>query len=106
MPWKSISIMENRREFVRLAERGGVSIAELCRRGYAGRIVLSHDAACHIDWFAPGARERSHPRWHFHHIHDEVLPALRERGVTDAQIETMLVANPRGYFTKPSALHR
>src|ERR1700676_4644220 len=32
MPWKSISIMENRREFVRLAERGGVSIAELCRR--------------------------------------------------------------------------
>jgi transposase InsO family protein len=32
MPWKSASIMENRREFVRLAEQGGVSIAELCRR--------------------------------------------------------------------------
>jgi len=32
MPWKSVSIMESRREFVRLAERGGVSIAELCRR--------------------------------------------------------------------------
>jgi phosphotriesterase-related protein len=82
------------------------TVAELCRRGYASRIVLSHDAACHIDWFAPGVRERSHPRWHFHHIHDDVLPALRERGVTDAQIETMLVANPRGYFTMPSALHR
>jgi len=75
------------------------TVAELCRRGYARRIVLSHDAACHIDWFAPGARERFHPRWHFGHIHDEVLPALRERGVTDAQIATMLVANPRDYFT-------
>jgi len=32
MPWKSVSIMDNRREFVRLASRGGVSIAELCRR--------------------------------------------------------------------------
>ena len=32
MPWKSVSIMDNRREFVRLAGQGGVSIAELCRR--------------------------------------------------------------------------
>jgi phosphotriesterase-related protein len=82
------------------------TVAELCRRGYAQRIVLSHDAACHIDWFAPGARELHHPRWHFGHIHDEVLPALRERGVTDAQIATMLIANPRDYFTMPSARRR
>ena len=32
MPWKSISVMQSRREFVRLAEQGGVSVAELCRR--------------------------------------------------------------------------
>jgi transposase InsO family protein len=32
MPWKSCSIMQSRQEFVRLAEQGGVSIAELCRR--------------------------------------------------------------------------
>ena len=32
MPWKSVSIMENRREFVRLAHQGGVSVAALCRR--------------------------------------------------------------------------
>jgi phosphotriesterase-related protein len=75
------------------------TVAALCARGYAQRIVLSHDAACHIDWLAPGVRERTSPRWHFTHIHDDVLPALRERGVTDAQIATMLVANPRDYFT-------
>jgi len=27
-----------------------------------------------------------------------VLPALRDRGVTEAQIEAMLVTNPRRYF--------
>jgi len=32
MPWRSVSIMENRQEFVRLAEQGGVSVADLCRR--------------------------------------------------------------------------
>ena len=32
MPWKSGTIMDSRLEFVRLAEAGGVSVAELCRR--------------------------------------------------------------------------
>ena len=36
--------------------------------------------------------------WTYLHIHDEVLPYIRERGVTEAQIETMLVENPRRYF--------
>ncbi len=31
MPWKSMSIMENRREFVRLALLSDVSVGELCR---------------------------------------------------------------------------
>lgn len=29
------------------------TIAALCERGYADRIVLSHDASCFIDWFGP-----------------------------------------------------
>lgn len=32
MPWRSFSVFEQRLEFVRLAEHGGVSFAELCRR--------------------------------------------------------------------------
>jgi transposase InsO family protein len=32
MPWKSGTIMDSRLDFVRLAEAGGVSVAELCRR--------------------------------------------------------------------------
>jgi phosphotriesterase-related protein len=40
------------------------------------------------------------PNWNFRHITDDVLPALREAGVTDAQLDQMLVDNPRRYFTR------
>ncbi|MBO0825965.1 MAG: phosphotriesterase-related protein, partial [Actinobacteria bacterium] len=74
------------------------TVVAMCERGYAGSMVLSHDAACYIDWFPPSAIPRFAPSWHYQHLFDDVLPALRARGVTDAQIETMLVANPRRYF--------
>jgi phosphotriesterase-related protein len=75
------------------------TVAELCRRGHARQLVLSHDASCYIDWFPAGMKEVV-PNWHFTHIHDDVLPALRERGVTDDDIRTMLVENPKRYFAK------
>lgn len=75
------------------------TVAAMCARGYAESMVLSHDAACYIDWFPPGTVPQFAPNWHFQHLFDDVLPALRERGVTDAQIETMLVSNPRRYFS-------
>jgi phosphotriesterase-related protein len=74
------------------------TVAELCARGYAERMVLSQDASCYIDWFPPGTVSMFAPSWHFEHVFDDVLPALRARGVTDDQIDAMLVANPRRYF--------
>ena len=77
------------------------TIVELARRGYADRMVLSHDASCRIDWFGPESPELIDtlmPNWHYEHISDDVLPALRAGGVTDAQIDTMLVEVPRRYF--------
>ncbi len=78
------------------------SVAELARRGYADRMVLSHDASCYIDWFRQDLIPAFAPAWHYGHLFDDVLPALREHGVTDAQIQTMLVANPRRYFSGKS----
>lgn len=77
------------------------TVAALCEQGYADRMVLAHDASCFIDWFDPDltpTRQQMMPNWHYHHIHDEVLPALRDRGVTEAQIDEMLVHNPRRIF--------
>ena len=38
------------------------------------------------------------PNWHYLHIHNDVIPALKARGVTDEQLTTMLVDNPRKIF--------
>lgn len=78
------------------------TIAALCLQGYADRIVLAHDASCYMDFFSgeagQAALEQAAPNWHFEHISDDVLPALRESGVSDEQLTTMLVDNPRRYF--------
>ena len=74
------------------------TVAALCEAGYAERMVLAHDASCYIDWFPVGAPAEMAPNWHYEHISNDVLPALRQRGVSDAQITTMLVDNPRRYF--------
>lgn len=78
-------------------QRVGI-VAELARRGYAERMVLSHDAACFVDWFGHDEKLVVVPNWNYTHISTDVLPALREHGVTDDQITTMLVDNPRAYF--------
>jgi phosphotriesterase-related protein len=61
-------------------------------------MVLSHDASCFIDWFEPELMRAVAPNWHFTHISDDVLPALKERGVTEGQIDAMFVQNPRRIF--------
>jgi phosphotriesterase-related protein len=78
------------------------TLVEMCRRGYADRMVLAHDAACYIDWIDPNISALM-TQWNYLHIHDDVLPYIRERGVTDAQIETMLVETPRRYFERNEA---
>jgi phosphotriesterase-related protein len=80
------------------AEQRAQVVIELCRRGLSKSMVLSHDAACHIDWVDDAVRPMFLPNWHYTHIHQHVLPALREGGVTEEQIDDMLVGNPRRYF--------
>jgi len=75
------------------------TVAKMCARGHAGRMVLAHDASCYIDWLPEEALPLVLPNWHYLHIHNDVLPALRERGVTEEQITTMLVDNPRTIFS-------
>ena len=70
-------------------------VAELCQRGYADRMVLSHDASCYLDWIPGEIPPSTMPHWHYLHISRDVLPALREAGVTEAQIDTMLVDTPK-----------
>ncbi|HYL09263.1 MAG TPA: hypothetical protein VEU31_00875 [Candidatus Acidoferrales bacterium] len=76
------------------------TVAEMCKRGHAGKMVLSHDAACYNHWLPERPLPAILPRWHYLHIHNDVIPALKRKGVTDAHLHTMLVENPRKIFEK------
>ncbi len=74
------------------------TIAALCERGYASQMVLSHDTSCFADNFPWHIRESRLPEWNFLTISKRVLPELRERGVSEEQIQAMTVDNPRRIF--------
>ena len=76
------------------------TVARMCERGHADKMVLSHDAACLMDWLPEDLVPVVMPNWHYLHIHHDVIPALKERGVTDEQIRNMLVDNPREIFAR------
>jgi phosphotriesterase-related protein len=78
------------------------TVVEMCRRGFASQMVLSHDTSCYIDWIDPNVLPLM-PQWNYLHIGSDVLPYLREHGVTEEQITTMLVEVPRRYFETTGA---
>lgn len=75
-------------------------VVEMCRRGHAGKLVLSHDTSCHSDMSDPVRRREQHPNWNWLHIPQDVVPALLDRGVTQDNIDQMLVGNPREIFSR------
>jgi phosphotriesterase-related protein len=77
------------------------TLVEMCRRGFAEQMVLSQDASCYIDWIEPSV-VGTMPQWRYLHIMDDVLPYVRDRGVSDDQFDAMLVRTPRRYFEDTS----
>jgi phosphotriesterase-related protein len=73
-------------------------VARLCAEGYAGKMVLSHDANCWTDMLSEEGKRKTRPLWHYNHISDDILPALRQAGVKEDQIDQMMVRNPRAIF--------
>lgn len=68
-------------------------IADLCRQGYADRIVVSHDAMLHTDWLDAEYTAR-YPHWEPTYIPTTVVPALRDAGVSDTDLHQILVDTP------------
>ena len=73
------------------------TLLALLAEGYGDRIHLSHDAACFMD-FMVGDPNFADERPDYLHISKNVLPVLLEQGVTKAQIDELMVANPRRFF--------
>lgn len=71
-------------------------IAALVAKGYADRIMLSHDHQCYFDWI-PAEVFAASPR-SFEYVPTTFRQLLLERGVTPDQFEQMTVRNPRALF--------
>ncbi len=77
------------------------NIADLCKAGYADRIMLSHDTV--NVWLGrpyepPEPVLKALANWRIDHISTNVIPALKAKGVTDEQIKIMMVENPKKLF--------
>jgi phosphotriesterase-related protein len=76
----------------------------LLERGRAERLFISADYCATIDWFSPETEQAMLDAgmavdWSMNIVHDKVLPALREGGMTAEQERTMLVENPVRWLT-------
>ena len=75
----------------------------LLERGYEKQMFLAADSCASIDWFPEEMvemlmREGAVKDWTITLVPDQVIPALKERGMTDAQLETMMVENPKRWL--------
>ena len=85
-------------------DRRNATVLELLRRGHAERMLLSQDYTVALDWYPPEFEEQAVAAglvkdWSMTLLFEQVIPTLREDGMTDEQLETMLVDNPRRWLT-------
>ena len=78
------------------------TLLALLGEGCGNQIHLSHDAACFYDFFV-GDPAFADEKPDYLLISSQVVPALREHGVTQAQIDEMMVDNPRRFLTGADA---
>jgi phosphotriesterase-related protein len=67
--------------------------------GFERQLVLSHDTVWCWRGRAPKLPANLLPHWKPTYVFETIVPQLRAAGVSDAKIRTMLVDNPRRYFT-------
>ena len=85
-------------------ERRLPTAATLLERGYADQMFLSQDYCATLDWYPPAIGRQMLDSglarwWSMTLIFEDVIPALRESGMTDEQLQTMMVENPRAWLT-------
>jgi phosphotriesterase-related protein len=75
------------------------NIITLINQGYADRLMLSHDSI--TVWLGrPWVRPATWADWTPLYLHTKLIPKMKAAGVTDEQIKTIFVDNPRRFFER------
>jgi len=69
------------------------ALLELCQQGYEKNIMLSHDTAMKMQLVKYGG-------FGYAHILQNVVPVLKYKGLSDSQIRTLMIENPKRIFSK------
>ena len=88
-------------------DKRNATVLELLNRGYAERMFLSQDfdipIANGLDWYPPEVVEQLQASgaandWSMTFLFESVIPALKAGGMTDQQLQTMMVENPKRWL--------
>lgn len=80
-------------------EKRTKTLIELIKRGWIDQILLSHDYCPTIDWYPHEEVVKLVPNWSMTLIFEKVIPTLRSEGITEEQINKILIENQRKLFT-------
>jgi phosphotriesterase-related protein len=76
------------------------TLVTLVGLGYANKMVLSHDTSCFSQNYDPDRRVALLPDWTHDNLIGKIVPILREAGVSDGDLQLMLVGNPAEIFSR------
>ena len=83
-------------------ENRQVTTLALLERGYADRMFIAQDYCSTIDWFPRELQEylkaSEVPDWSMTFLFEKVIPELKERGMTEEQLDQMMVENPKRWL--------
>ncbi len=84
-------------------ERRNATTLALLEKGHVERMFLSQDFCSTLDWFTPEVAEilraSEVPNWSMTFLFEQVIPTLREGGMTDEQLNQMMVENPKRWLS-------
>jgi phosphotriesterase-related protein len=83
-------------------DRRQATTLALLERGYADRMFIAQDYCSTIDWFPRDVQDylkaNEVPDWSMTFLFEKVIPELKERGMTDKQLDQMMVENPKRWL--------
>jgi phosphotriesterase-related protein len=85
------------------ADQRNATTLALLERGHVERMFLSQDYVVALDWFPEEQVEQlmaagAVKDWSMTLLFDTIIPQLRDGGMSDEQLDTMLVDNPRRWL--------
>ena len=85
-------------------EQRNATVTALLERGWAERMFLSQDFCATLDWYPPEVGKQlmesgAAKDWSMTLVFEQVIPTLRESGMTDDQLSTMLVENAKRWLS-------